>query len=95
MKWTHPANCPQLNIADPPHGMPTTQIYTIYHRLSYVLEATSMSLAKLQEAVKDRRAWRALVRGPWGHEESDTTERLNNNNISFAHYIVPFHALDV
>ena len=31
--------------------------------LDSVLEVTSMSLAKLREAVKDRRAWRALVHG--------------------------------
>ena len=28
-----------------------------------VIEATSMNLTKLQEAVEDRRAWRALVYG--------------------------------
>ena len=31
--------------------------------LDSVLEATAMSLAKLQEAVEDRGAWRALVHG--------------------------------
>ena len=31
--------------------------------LDGVLEATNMSLTKLWEAVKDRRAWRALVHG--------------------------------
>ena len=31
--------------------------------LDSVLEATGVSLAKLREAVKDRRAWRALVYG--------------------------------
>ena len=40
--------------------------------LDSVLEATGMSLAKLREAV--------ACSGPWGHEKSDTTERLNNNN---------------
>ena len=27
--------------------------------------------------VKDREAWHA--KSPWGHKESDTTKRLNNN----------------
>ena len=37
---------------------------------------TNMSLSKLPEIVA-REAW---PWGPWGHKESDTTERLNNNN---------------
>ena len=31
--------------------------------LDSVIEATNMNLTKLQEAVEDRRAWRALVHG--------------------------------
>ena len=47
--------------------------------LDSVIEAANMNLTKLREAVEDRRAWRAL--GAWDHEESDTTKRLNNNNM--------------
>ena len=37
-----------------------------------ITDSTDMSLSKLQVMVKDREAWRG--------KESDTTERLNNNN---------------
>ena len=39
--------------------------------LNGITDSMDMTLSKLQEIVKDRKAWRAAVRG--GHEESDKT----------------------
>ena len=40
-------------------------------------DSMDMSLSNLQEIVKDREAWCAVV---MGHKEQDTTEQMNNNN---------------
>ena len=43
--------------------------------LDGISDSMDMNLSKLQETVKDREAWRAVVHG--GHRDLDMTEQLN------------------
>ena len=45
--------------------------------LDAITDSMVMSLSKLQELVMVREAWSLVGCSPWGHEESDTTERLH------------------
>uniref|UniRef100_A0A670J2Q0 Reverse transcriptase domain-containing protein n=1 Tax=Podarcis muralis TaxID=64176 RepID=A0A670J2Q0_PODMU len=62
-----------------------------------VLEATSMSLTKLGEAVEDRSAWRALVQGVmkrWTQLNNSTTTKIYLSSIYLSTYLptyLPIH----
>ena len=52
--------------------------------LDGITDAMDMNLGKLQEMVRAREAWHAVVQG--GHKESDMTGQLNNNEAQTSSY---------
>ena len=51
--------------------------------LDSIIHPTDMSLSKLWEMVKDKEAYK-----PWGHKDSDMTERLSNNNAAVLYTVL-------
>ena len=51
-------------------------------RLDGITNSMDMSLNKLQEIVKDRKAWCAVVHGVTKTKQLDMTEQLNNNPLA-------------
>ena len=55
--------------------------------LDGITDSTDMNLSKLWEMVKGRMVMSLGCCSQWGHKESDTTERLNNNKIWYGIYL--------
>ena len=56
--------------------------------LDGITDSMDMNLGKLQEMVRDRKAWHAAA------QESDTTQRQNNNN-DVEHFLLYFMTIHI
>ena len=54
--------------------------------LDGITDSVDMSLSKLRQTVKGRKAWHAACQS-WSCKESDMTEGLNNNNNNNSAYL--------